>query len=145
MTPEKEKEFIDECLSWIGTKWMHGVGLKGYGVDCVQFIVEVAINTGLVSKDIKIEKYSRDWALHSNNSRLTKYLVDSCYLLPKKSELKIADILIFKFARTDGHMGFYFGDNTFIHSFRGFGVMKDNFLRPVYQEHFRQAWRIKSA
>lgn len=41
-------ELIEEARDWLGTPWKHQGRLKGVGVDCVGFVVEVARAVGVL-------------------------------------------------------------------------------------------------
>ncbi len=149
MTSEEEKILVNECLSWKGTPWKHGIGLKGFGVDCAYFVKCVFVSIGMYPNDFEIEPYSRDWSLHSEDPRIKNCLTTRCTLLQPSEGKKIGDILIFKFGKANGHMGIYLGsaikymgNEAFIHAQRMRGVIIDNFMLPVYQEHFRETWRV---
>jgi cell wall-associated NlpC family hydrolase len=49
LNPEKADAFIAEAKSWQGTVYHEGAAIKGGGVDCVQLIVQAAVNSGVVS------------------------------------------------------------------------------------------------
>ena len=49
--------------SWIGTPYHHMGRIKGAGVDCAMFPLEVYREAGLIG-DIEVPYYTQDWMLH---------------------------------------------------------------------------------
>lgn len=140
MDEEQEKKFIDECRSWLGTKWQHSVRLKGVAVDCVMFILSIAQYMGWVEKDYKVMPYPRDWALHQSRSKLMDFLKEYCEEISKHS-LKIGDILVYKFSKCNSHVAFYIGNDMAIHSHIRFGVVEYNIYEPKFRKKLSCAMR----
>ncbi len=136
-----DKEIIKECQSWKGTKWGHNVALKGYKTDCIQFIVAVYINLGLLPKNFKTIKYNRDWALHNAASVLIKTIRIYCNEITF-DKIKTGDILIFKYGKCASHGGIYIGNNMFYQSLIRQGVVESNLKD--YRSKFVSAWRLKN-
>jgi NlpC/P60 family putative phage cell wall peptidase len=114
---------VKEAESWLGTPWKHGVSLKGWGTDCVQFMMSIAKNCDLISSESETIKYTKDWALHNSRSLLLEGITDYCYRIDLR-ELNVGDLIIFHYGQTASHIGMYIGNNEIIHSQIRHGVMK---------------------
>ena len=142
MTEQQEKRFIEECRSWLGTKWMHGVAVKGYKVDCIHFVVEIAKTIGWLDKKYEIKPYPREWALHCAESKLMIGMSKFCAPVILK-DIETGDILLYKFDRCTSHAAFYLGDNKAIHAHIQYGVVEFDINDPKMKEHFTMAMRWK--
>ena len=121
---QSDEQIIAEARSWVGTKWKHGVALKGFGTDCVQFIVAIAKQFEWIPNDLKTPKYNRDWALHNSESLLIPELEKHCHRV-NFHEVQVGDVLIFKYGQCASHAGIYIGDGRMVHSHVRHGVQED--------------------
>jgi NlpC/P60 family putative phage cell wall peptidase len=101
---------INEARGWIGTPWRAGQRKRGVSCDCVGFVVGVFVNLGL---ELNIENYSQTPTETSLREAFLKY----CEEVPL-DEVQVGDVLIFKLYHEGNptHVGFYSGDNNFIHA-----------------------------
>ena len=124
MTKQEQEKFIKECKSWIGTKWMHGQGTKGAGVDCTYLIVKIAKIMGWINKDYRIRPYPKDWAFHKLKHDLWVELEKFCVEVPFEQR-KMGDVLTYTFVnKVITHTAIYLGSNRAIHSHRQYGVVE---------------------
>ncbi|MCK4248665.1 MAG: C40 family peptidase [Candidatus Omnitrophica bacterium] len=146
MTKSEEKKFIAECKSWLNppTGWMHGVALKGYKVDCIQFLAAVAKAVGWLDQSYEIKPYPREWALHQSESKMMKELLKLCDPV-KGRDFQVGDILLFKFNKCNSHAAFYLGNNKAIHSHIQYGVAEFGLDDPEMKKTFTTAMRWKGA
>ncbi|MBT9144589.1 MAG: hypothetical protein DDT42_00431 [candidate division WS2 bacterium] len=133
MTEKEEKKFIEECRSWLGTGWMHAVCVKGFRVDCVHYIIGVAKNMGWIPVDYEPEPYPHDWALHQTESRLVNELHKYCQLV-KIENIKIGDLILYKFGKCNSHIAWYLGEGKAIHSAEDTGVEEFNMQTEMLAE-----------
>ena len=109
MTPYK---VVETAMSWLDTRYQHGVYLKGHGVDCAHLIGAVALELGVVDK-LDIEPYTSDWAFTTHEefalAQLAKYNV-------KPIPLQTGAIVCFKYGNVTSHMGIMVSPDTFIHA-----------------------------
>lgn len=116
------KAVIEEALTWLDTPYHTMARVKGAGVDCVQFIIAVYENCGLV-KHVDTGVYSQEWHLHRSEERYLNGILLYC------NEVKvprIGDIVTFKYGRCVSHAGIYIGDNKLIHAYIDRGVIISN-------------------
>lgn len=104
--------FKSVCDSWIGTPWRHYQHIKGVGVDCVNFIAEVAIEINLI-KFINIEYYPRDWAQHNSKSLLIARVSEFCNQVV---DYQVGDILVYRYGQCASHAGFVYAAGVGIHA-----------------------------
>lgn len=142
MNRADEKKFVKECRTWLGTKWMHGVCLKGYRVDCAHYIVALAKYMGWLDLKYKIRPYPRDWALHSSKSLMMKELERFCRPVPP-GKVKTGDILVYVFGQCESHLAWYLGGGKAIHSHIKYGVVEFNVNDPAMRSRFTIAMRWK--
>lgn len=115
------EDFVREAETWLGTKWRHGQALKGDSTDCVQWIGLLGKKFNWIPENYRFPKYSKDWALHNSKSVLRETIVLFC---DEVKEMKIGDILLFKFGKTGSHAGIFCGGEMMIHSHIRNGVEK---------------------
>lgn len=111
---------IREAEAWLGTPFHHRAAVKGAGVDCAQFLIEVYSRAGLVPR-IDVGHYPPDWHLSRDDSRFATWV--DAYALPT-GEPKKGDIALFRFGRTFSHGAIVVDWPTrVIHSFFRQGVV----------------------
>lgn len=112
---------ITEARSWIGTPYLHKQRSKGYGVDCVQFLVGVALNVGIISPEEAAAvpmNYSPRWHLYQNEEVLEQYIGQYGCVAKNNQAILPGDIMGFRFGRVTAHVGIFLG-TTFIHALWG--------------------------
>lgn len=60
---EIRKAIIDEAITWIRTPWHHEARVKGAGVDCGMFLLEIYEKVGLIPH-IQPDHYNMDFMMH---------------------------------------------------------------------------------
>lgn len=65
---ELRRRVVEEALTWVGTPYHVGGRIKGAGIDCATFILQVFVNCGVFS-DEKLSVYSGDWWAHANEEQ----------------------------------------------------------------------------
>ena len=110
---------IEEARTWIGTPWQHQAMVKGHGVDCAMFIAGVGLEVGLVTEDDlnNIPAYPKDWHLHNTESMLIPILEQFEVSEIPLEEALPGDIVMFKVANCESHLGILTKQDWFIHAF----------------------------
>lgn len=80
-------KIVAAAESWTGTRWQHQGRLKGVGVDCANFIAEVAKESGV--KDVEIP---RNYKPHEDGTAMLSLLKDHLVMVPTE-EMRAGDIL----------------------------------------------------
>jgi lipoprotein Spr len=113
--------FVEE---WIGVPYSFG-GNSKEGIDCSGFVQQ------LVS------------CLHNISlSRMVKTQFEECRSLLRE-ELREGDLLFFHTTRPGlSHVGYYLGNNKFVHASTARGVIIDDLCDPYYDKAFRFGGRL---
>lgn len=110
-----QTSLIEAALSWLGTPYQHQQRCKGVGVDCAHLIAGVAIDAGLLPKDIALPMdYSPEWNLHNEDQMLLRYLEQ--FGCVRKEDAKPGDILCFTVGKAVGHLGILISEGQYIHA-----------------------------
>jgi NlpC/P60 family putative phage cell wall peptidase len=110
---------VQAALSWVGTPYHHKARVKGVGTDCIQFIVGVCIETGILTQEEAAQvpmNYSPRWHLHENASVLEQYIRRYGCQEITKEQAQPGDLVCFQFGRTTAHSGFLLSPYEFIHA-----------------------------
>lgn len=144
-----------ELDSWLRTPYRHLSGVKGFGCDCIHFVVRVFENPelGVVPYgSIRVPKYNKDWHLHNSDELLYKGLKAH----PKLEELPMAldesgnlfaddfmegDILLLKYGKTMSH-GAVYSRGRMYHSMDKIGVTKASITDDRYTWRRKAAFRV---
>ena len=92
---------VAEALTWLRTPYHHRGRLKGIGVDCAQFPLQVYSSCGVI-EPFETGDYPPDWHLHRSEE---KYLV---HVRARAQEIEIAsvqpgDFVVFRIGRCFAH------------------------------------------
>lgn len=112
---------VAEALSWIGTPFKHNQHCKRFGCDCIGLIIGVFQSLGCISADWAPPAYSPQWHAHKNEEKLVETALAMGCEETGTDELRLGDILIFKYGRVCSHAGFYVGDDAIVHAYFGLG------------------------
>jgi len=106
----------ERALTYLGTPFHHQGRLKGVGLDCAGFIVELAKECNLyVDKVEDLTGYSRV----PDGKSLREVLVKGTRCEKSISDLKAGDIILMKFLKEPQHLGLYMPNNQIIHAYEG--------------------------
>jgi len=133
-------EFERVIESWRGTPWRHFQRIKGTGVDCAWFVVEVAKEMGWLHKSVMLDWYPQDWALHNSESGVLKALENHCVQV-SFDEMQAGDILCYTYGRCVSHVGLFCGDGTGVHAHIIRGVVY--FPLSDIRNRFHSVWRFR--
>ena len=111
-------QIVTEAIEWLGTPWFHGQSIKGIGTDCVGFITGVGIEVGFLPHDFILENYERI----PRNNFLVRFIEG--ILTRVEGNPGKGDVLVFRKASINGHVGIYLGDGEYIHADSINGVIK---------------------
>lgn len=120
LTSDEKKAVIDEALSWRGTPFHHAGRIKGVGVDCAMFPLEVFSRVGLIPPLDNVASYPADWHLHRDEERYlwtVQGYADEC---PPDE----ADFALFRFGRCFSHGAIVLGWPRLIHAYVKQGVIE---------------------
>jgi cell wall-associated NlpC family hydrolase len=102
---KKEKKqrqmVVAEAKSWIGTPFHWHARLKGIGIDCGTFLIEVWERCGLM-EHFEPPFYSVDFNLHRSEEWYKAIIEQYCVLVEGRDPLP-GDIVLYKFGRCFSH------------------------------------------
>jgi lipoprotein Spr len=116
---------FDFISDWYGTRYIFG-GSSKKGIDCSAFTRQLA-------KDV----------LSMDLPRKAQEQFSKCARV-EKHDLKPGDLVFFEtYQKGISHVGYYLGDNKFIHAASHKGVTIDNLEDPYYKKAFRSGGRLR--
>ena len=118
---------VAEARGWIGTPYHHRGRLKGAGVDCAMFPVEVYAALGLMPADIDFGAYPTQWHMHHDEERYLEIVLT--YAREIESAPCPGDFVLWQFAKTFSHGGIVTEWPRVVHSYIDRGVYEDDALR----------------
>jgi cell wall-associated NlpC family hydrolase len=110
---------IAEAQTWIGTPYHHMARVKGAGVDCLTFLVEVYEAVGIVPHQ-EIPFYRPDFMLHQSTETYLEALLGHGELVAAPLP---GDVAIFKWGRIFAHAGLVTAWPWMLHAAPGHGVI----------------------
>lgn len=141
------KKVVKTAKTWLNTPHVNGARVKGVGVDCGQFLIAVAEESGAVPVGtVNPPPYSNVWHLHRSEpffERLTQAYCD-----PVKGDIQAGDYLLYQYGRCVSHGGIYDGNGHVIHAYIRQGVVLSNiddvmFYDNAGRSRLRGVYRLK--
>ena len=108
------KAVVEEAKTWLKTPWHHEARVKGAGVDCGMFILEVYEHLGLIPHVIP-PHFGPDFMLHRNDEWYTEIILKFAIELHDPPYLP-GDAVVFKHGRIYSHGGIVIEWPTIIHA-----------------------------
>jgi cell wall-associated NlpC family hydrolase len=132
------ERLAQEAARWIGTPFVAHSRVPGAGVDCVNLAAALYLETGAM-ESFNPPAYSLDSGQHDIESRVLHYLDGHPSFKPifarhvdKEYSGMAGDLLCFKFARSEHHVGVLMTYNRFIHARNRRNVEMTSLTDPVY-------------
>jgi cell wall-associated NlpC family hydrolase len=113
---------ITEALTWLRTPFHHEGRVKGAGVDCAQYLIDVYFTVGLIP-DIRPEHYDFQWAMHRSEEKYLDELVKHAVEVGSPEEVGRAGVVIWKVGRTFSHAAIIMDWPMVIHAAVSQGVV----------------------
>lgn len=113
MNPLREA-VLEEANSWLGTPFHHEARIKGGGVDCGQFLLEVYERVGIIPH-VDVPHYPPDFHLHKDRewySEIVRTYAEEFRGIPEP-----ADIALYKIGRVYSHGAIVVGWPMIIHAY----------------------------
>ena len=107
-----QAEIVSEAKKWLGTPWRHNAQILGAGVDCVQLLIAVYSEVGLIPK-VDTGMYPKDW--HLNRSQ-PLFMLGLLRFTEPVDTPEVGDVVMFKFGRQAAHGAIHIGQDEIIHA-----------------------------
>jgi len=118
---QQRRQIIDEAISWLRTPYHSEGRVKGGGVDCGMFILEVFERCGLI-EHVEVPHYPCDWHLHRSEQKYLGWVQQYCQEVTKREPLP-GDIILYQYGRCISHGAIVVNYPKIIHSYIGLGVI----------------------
>lgn len=112
---------IEIAREWMGTPFHNEARVKGIGVDCLQLLIAVFTEVGLLPAGLEIESYPPDWHLHREEER---YLQGVAKYGRQVDAPGPGDVALFKFGRCVSHAAIVIDWPLVIHAYHMQGVVE---------------------
>lgn len=141
-TPDKKEMLIKEARLWVGTPFVPFAMVKGAGADCIHLAAGLYLACG-VFKEFKPMRYSLDEGSHCANSKILAWLNVSSngFEQVNKSVLLTGDLVIFRIATVEHHVGVVLDNGDFIHALPDRQVTICNFKESLYRKRVTACYR----
>ena len=118
------EQIVAEAMSWLKTPYHAHGRIKGQGVDCGMFLVEVFERTKLI-KPYDPGEYARDWHIH-HSEELFLQKIEEAGGHKVDGPPQPGDIAMFRYGRCASHGSIVIKWPLVIHAYVGLGVTLDN-------------------
>lgn len=114
---------VQEALTWLGTPWHHQGRVRGAGVDCGMFLLEVYESAGVMPHH-EPETYPADWFLHRGNEIYFDHFAK--HSRPIEGPPLPGDMVLLRVARCIAHGAIVVAWPKVVHAHGLAGVIEDN-------------------
>ncbi|HKT90179.1 MAG TPA: NlpC/P60 family protein [Candidatus Sulfotelmatobacter sp.] len=122
LRPTKTRaEVVKTAKSWLGTPYHHMGRIKGVGVDCAMFPLEVYREAGLIG-DISVPYYPQDWMLHRSEEIYLR-IVQQHARETEPAAVAAGDFVLYHFGRCWSHGAIVLEWPLIIHAVMQHGVI----------------------
>ncbi len=109
-----QEKVVKEAESFLNTPWHHEARIKGAGIDCGMFLLEVGEAVGAIPH-IQPDHYPPDFMCHRNETWFLDLIMQYCDEVFEPPYLP-GDIVMFKHGRIFSHSGFVIDWPKIIHA-----------------------------
>jgi|ERR1044071_4170891 cell wall-associated NlpC family hydrolase len=140
----RAQDIVEEALSWVGTPFAHQQRIKGAGVDCVNFVAEVARATG-ATPDVDFE---RNYRRRADGSQMMGEILRYLKSVESFDDARPGDVIALcdeRLARPDvvTHLAFFTGAEPYpkmVHaSERG---VRHHRINIHFRNRIHSVWRV---
>lgn len=130
------QELVKQARTWLNTPWRHQRAEKHRGVDCINFLWQVAYDSGLVLPQIP-ERYSR-MAMKDE----IKIYLDKNLTPVQKTDIQTGRVLLFHFAGFNTHVGIATSNSRFIHASQAHKKVVEHELDSIWLRTHKGTWEV---
>lgn len=113
------EKIVAAAKEWLRTPFHHNARIKGAGCDCLQLLIAVFSEVGLLNKT-DFGDYTHDWHMHHNEE---KYLEGVMKHAKKVEAPQPGDVALFRFGRCVSHAAIVVDWPLVIHAYHNAGVV----------------------
>lgn len=129
-------QLVISAREWLGTKWQHNQCKKGLGVDCVNFLYAVAIESGLT-----IATIPKSYGRLAIGSEISDYLSRHFILKPNLT-IEESNILLFQFSGYNNHVAIATGKDSMIHASASHKKVVEHTIDNRWLRILKGVWKI---
>jgi cell wall-associated NlpC family hydrolase len=122
----ERQSVCDEARSWLRTPFHHEGTIKGVGVDCGQYLIQVYHNAGLIPL-FETGHYPFDWALHNDQERYLNFVLQYAHEIA--TDPLPGDLVLWKQGRCFSHGAIVLDWPTILHAQVGVGIVLANAVK----------------
>jgi NlpC/P60 family putative phage cell wall peptidase len=116
MSAEWRPKVVAEAQTWLNTPYHHGANIKGVGVDCAMYLVEVFRTVGVIEPDFDPRPYPKDWMLH----RSEEIFMAGIFKYAKRIKTpEPGDVALYRVGRTASHGAIVIDSEVMAHAYAG--------------------------
>ena len=121
-TFDRKAVALRELHEWHGTRHIDRLAIKGTGVDCINLVYEVLIESGVLERK-PLGTYTTADGMNHPTDRLQRAIKHccKCEVIPASEAPQFGDIAIFRTGSHSGHVGI-FAEGLLWHALAGRGV-----------------------
>jgi cell wall-associated NlpC family hydrolase len=122
---KQREEIVREAMQWLNTPYVGWGRCKHFGADCLGFITGVFINTGHISEAEAANDVPTDYSLQiGQHQEDAEYITGVLKFMTEitESEVRPADVVMFKIAKAYTHSGIVTAWPMILHSLAHGGV-----------------------
>ena len=130
-------DLVTIARTWLGTPWAHNQNVKGIGVDCVNFLSEVAKESGITIEDIP-----KSYGKISVDNQIKLYL-DRNFQYKNNLEIKANNIILYAFSGYNNHVAVATSGTTIIHENSKVGKVVEHQIDGIWLKFIKGVWELK--
>lgn len=127
---------IEKAKSWRGTKWQHNQRVKGVGVDCINFLYAVAIESGIEIEPIP-ESYGRLPIFGEIEAYLDRNFTTA-------DDIEPCCILLFNWSGYGCHVALATPNNRMIHANQKIGEVVEHHIDGIWIRSLKKIYKHES-
>jgi len=124
---------IAEARTWLGTPWHHQGRVRGAGVDCGGFVLEVFKACGVLPADFDVGYYGRDADLPRLIATLSQWSSEV-------QDIRPADVMLFRIVDAPRHLAIA-TDVGMIHAYQGINKVTEHVIDKRWRRRLYKIFR----
>lgn len=125
--------------SWIGTPFYPHCSIKGVGADCVQCVLAIYQEAGLIPNDTRLPKYHVGNGEHLQDSLVIEWIKKFPRFAVEESA-KTGSLITLRIGRVSHHVAVMETERHFIHCIRGRGVVRSDLTDATFASRLATIW-----